>query len=157
MRRYRQLEQRNLSIYGVANPFPVPQVIAPTGDVTLTAGTEVLIATTTAIIAPAGQDAYPWCYGCLILTLGAAAPSALVLAMRFNGGADILTQTVAVGLLVNLAVLAIPVFFVGANSGANFAGAGKVIEITGKATTQAATATKVGTQLVVGIGQGPDA
>jgi hypothetical protein len=146
-----------LSIYGVANPFPVPQVIAPTGDVTLTAGTEVLIATTTAIIAPAGQDAYPFCWGSVILLMGGAAATALVLAMRFNGGADILTYTVAPALLANSATIQVPLFLVGSNSGANFSGAGKVIEITGKATTNAATAKQVGTSLAVGIMQGPDA
>jgi hypothetical protein len=146
-----------LSIYGVANPFPVPQVIAPTGDVTLTADTEVLIATTTAIIAPAGQDAYPWAWGTIALLMGVAASTALVLAMRFNGGADILTYTVAPALLVNSATIQIPIFLIGSNSGANFSGAGKVIEITGKATTNAATAKQVGSSIVVGLSQGPDA
>lgn len=146
-----------MSAYGVANPFPVPQVIAPTGDVTLTAGSEILIATTTAIIAPAAFDAYPYCWGTITLLMGSSAATALVLAMRFNGGSDILTYTVAPALLVNSATIQIPVFFVGANSGSAFQGAGKVIEITGKATTNAATAKQVGTSLAVGIMQGPDA
>jgi hypothetical protein len=146
-----------MSIYGVANPFPVPQVIAPTGDVTLTAGTEVLIATTTALIAPASQDAWPFCWGTITLLMGSSAATALVLAMRFNGGSDIVTYTVAPALLANSATIQIPVFFVGVNSGSNFMGAGKVIEITGKATTNAATAKQVGTSLIVGISQGPDA
>lgn len=146
-----------MSIYGVANPFPVPQVIAPTGDVTLTAGSEVLIATTTAIVAPSGQDAYPFIYGTLTILFGVAASTALVIAARFNGGADFATYTVAPALLANSATIQIPIFLVGANSGANFSGAGKVIEITGKTTTNAATAKQVGTSIVVGIGQGPDA
>ena len=132
-------------------------MIAPTGDVTLTADTEVLIATTTAIIAPAGQDAYPWAWGTIALLMGVAASTALVLAMRFNGGADILTYTVAPALLVNSATIQIPIFLIGSNSGANFSGAGKVIEITGKATTNAATAKQVGSSIVVGLSQGPDA
>lgn len=146
-----------MSIYGVANPFPVPQVIAPTGDVTLTAGAEVLIATTAALIAPSGQDAYPFIHGTLTILFGVAASTALVIAARFNGGADFATYTVAPALLANSATIQIPIFLVGSNSGANFSGAGKVIEITGKATTNAATAKQVGTSIVVGLAQGPDA
>jgi len=146
-----------LSIYGVANPFPVPQVIAPTGDVTLTAGSEVLIATTAALIAPSGQDAYPFIRGTITLLMGATAATAMVIAARFNGGADFATYTVAPALLANNATIQIPIFLVGSNSGANFSGAGKVIEITGKATTNAATAKQVGTSIVVGLTQGPDA
>jgi hypothetical protein len=146
-----------MSIWGVANPFGVPQVIAPTGDVTLTAATEVLIATTTALIAPGGSDAYPFIHGTVTLLMGAGAATALVLAARFNGGADFATYTVAPALLVNNATIQIPIFFVGANSGSVFSGAGKVIEITGKATTNAATAKQVGTSIVVGLSQGPDA
>lgn len=146
-----------MSAYGVANPFPVPQVIAPTGDVTLTADSEILIATTTALIAPTAFDAYPFCWGALTFLMGATASAALVIAMRFNGGSDIVTYTVAPALLANNATIQIPVFFVGVNSGSNFQGAGKVIEITGKATTTACTAKQVGSSLAVGIMQGPDA
>jgi hypothetical protein len=146
-----------MSIWGVASPLPLDQVIAPTGDVTLTAGTEVLIATTTALISPAGLNVYPFVFCSLTFLMGATASTALVIAFRFNGGADISTYTVAPALLANNATIQIPCFFVGANSSSAFAGAGKIIEITGKATTTACTAKQVGSTAIVGLSQGPDA
>jgi hypothetical protein len=146
-----------MSIWGVANPMPVPQLIVPATDITLTAGSEILIATTTAMAAPAGGSCYPWAFLAVTFLFGATAPTALQLAMRFNGGADISTFVVAPGSLVALALIDVSNFFVGLNSSSVFAGAGKIIEITGKATTTACTVKQVGTSILAGLGMGPDA
>ncbi len=146
-----------MSIWGAANPLPLPQSIIQAADVTLTAGSEILIATTTAIKAPAGANVYPWVWGSLTFLMGATAPTALVLAFRFNGGSDVVTYPVPAALLANLATIQIPIFMVGANSKSAFAGAGAIIEVTGNATTTACTAVKIGTVIQVGLGLGPDA
>jgi hypothetical protein len=136
--------------------MPVPQVIAPTGDVTLTAGSEILIATTTAIAAPRGASVYPFVYGAIAVLMGASAPATLTFAFRFNGGADIATYAVAPAALGALATVIIPVFFVGVRSISSWASPGQIVEVTGAATTNAATAKQVGTALLVGLALGPD-
>jgi hypothetical protein len=146
-----------VSIWGVANPMPVPQLIVPATDITLTAGSEILIATTTALAAPAGGSCFPLVLGAVTFLFGVTAPTALQLAFRFNGGADIATIVIPPALLVALATIQVDCNFVGLNSSSVFAGAGKIIEITGKATTTACTANKVGTSILVGLGLGPDA
>ena len=141
-----------MAIWGVANPWSLPAIYAPANDITLTAGSEILAITTTgALTATPGQPWVPVISGCAILTLGATAPTALVIAARYSGGYDFATQTIAVGLLANLAVLMVPILLIGASAVAASNGAvgGAAIEITGRATTTDATWTKVGTQLTI--------
>ena len=141
-----------MPIWGVANPWPLPAIYAPANDVTLTAGSEVLaITTTSALKGNPGQSYVPVIFGCACITMGAAASAALTLAARYSGGSDFATQVIPAGALVNLAVLTIPILLIGASVDAAGDGTigGAAIEITGDATTHAATWTKIGTALTI--------
>lgn len=148
-----------MSIYGVAIPGVTPALYAPAADVTLVAGTETQFATTTAVLAGnPSQDYVPVIFGVMVVTLGAAAPSALTIAARFHGGSDFATQVVPAGILVNNGVLYIPILLIGANvrAAANGNIGSGAIEFTGLSATQASTATKIGTNLTVLLLPGPD-
>jgi hypothetical protein len=148
-----------MSQYGIAAPGVTPALYAPANDVTLTAGSEVQFATTTAaIVGFPGQDYIPLITGVLVVTLGGTASTALTIAARYHGGSDFATQVIPAGLLVNSAVLYIPIFLIGANirAASNGAIGSGAIEFTGLAATTAATATKIGTNLTVLLLQGPE-
>jgi hypothetical protein len=141
-----------MSQWGVAAPWPLPAVYAPANDVTLTAGAEVLaITTTSALVGLPGRSYVPVIFGCALITMGGTASAALTLAARYNGGSDFATQVIAAGLLVNSAVLAIPLMLRGAAVTAAQDGTvgGAAIEITGAATTTACTWTKIGTAVMI--------
>lgn len=141
-----------MPIWGVANPWPLPVIYIPATDITLTAGSEVLaITTTSALKGNPGQSYVPVIFGNAVLTMGGAAATALVLAARYTGGSDFATQKVAAGLLVNSAVINVPVALVGATVDAAADGSigGAAIEITGKATAHDATWTKDGTSIAI--------
>ena len=140
------------AIWGVANAWPLPVVYAPASDTTLTAGTEVTaITTTSALIGNPGQPYVPVIFGCALITMGGTASAALTLAARYHSGADFATQVIAAGLLVNSAVLAIPLMMIGASVLAAGDGTigGAAIEVTCKATTTACTWTKIGTAVTI--------
>lgn len=140
------------AIWGVANPWPLPVVYAPANDTTLTAGAEVTaITTTNALVGNAGQPYVPVIFGCACITMGGTASAALTLAARFHSGSDFATQVVPAGVLVNSAVLTIPICMIGASVlalGSGNVGTG-AIEITGSATTTACTWTKIGTAVMI--------
>ena len=141
-----------MPIWGVANPWPLPAIYAPANDVTLTAGSEVLaITTTSALKGNPGQSYVPVIFGAACITLGSSASAALTLAARYSGGSDFATQVIPAGILVNSAVLLIPLLLIGASVDAAGDGTigGAAIEITGDATTHAATWTKIGTALTI--------
>jgi len=143
------------NIVGIDNEMPLDAQFTPAADVTLTAGSEVLgITTTTAFAALSPGSYYPILRGSLSFLMGATASAALVIAWRFNGGADIGTYTVNTGLLVNNATIQVPFEFLGADSGSIWYPTGKIIEITGKATTTACTLNKVGSFATVGLRRG---
>ena len=138
--------------YGTANPGPTPAIYAPANDVTLTAGSEVLaITTTSALVGIPGLSYIPVILGLACITMGGTASSALTLAARYSGGSDFATQVIPAGVLVNSAVLTLAVCLVGASVDAAADGTigGAAIEITGHTVTQAATWTKIGTQLTI--------
>lgn len=142
------------AIWGVANPWPLPVIYAPASDTTLTAGTEVLaITTTNALVGNPGQPYVPIIFGCACITMGGTASAALTLAARFHSGSDFATQVIPAGVLVNSAVLTLPLMMIGASTLA--AGNGNVgsgaIEITGAATTTACTWTKIGTAAMIAL------
>ena len=147
------------SIWGVANPLPLPAVFTPGSDTTCTAGTEVTCVTTTAALTGVpGQNYVPWIFGCLAFLMGGTASAALVIGARFHSGTDFATQTVDTGMLVNSATLSIPVAIIGAN--ARCAGNGNygsgAIEVTAKATTTACTCRQVASQIMIALLPGPD-
>jgi len=144
-----------MSIWGVAKPSLVPVQYVPAADVTLTAGTAVLIATTTAAVAALLSGGYYPLLLCTVVDLqGAAAASALVYSFRFNGGADIATYTVEPGDLVNLGERTRGFTLVGVESQSAWWPTGTIVELWGKATTQAVTVKKVGTQFLLMLGAG---
>ena len=147
-----------MSIWGVARPQQVPTQYVPAADVTLTAGTAVLIATTTTgVVAGTPGSYYPKLTCTICSVQGGTAASALLYSFRFNGGADIATYTVEPGQLVASAELVHAITLVGVESASAWNGAGTIVELWGKATTQAVTVKKVGTQflLELGIGASP--
>jgi hypothetical protein len=91
----------------------------------------------------------------LAITLGAVAPSALVISLDLAlGGANKDTYTVPPGLLVNLAVLLISATLVVPNSGSLWYPTGDNPEITVNPTGQAITVNAVGTRCVLALPQG---
>jgi hypothetical protein len=141
-----------MSQWGIAHPWPLPVIYAPASDTTLTAGAEVTaITTTSALLGQPGRAYVPVIFGCALITMGGTASAALTLAARYHSGTDFATQVIAAGLLVNSAVLAIPLCLIGASVTANpdgTIGTG-AIEITGAATTTACTWTKIGTNVMI--------
>jgi hypothetical protein len=148
-----------LSINAIGNLAIAPTIISPGGNVALPAGTETtIVATAATLVGIPGMNYIPIVIGCAAVLFGAAAPSALVIAARYAGGADFDTQTVDTGLLVNNATLEMPVILVGANvraaSNGNI-GSGAV-QVTGNSTTQASTARATSCKFAVLLIPGPD-
>lgn len=144
-----------MSIWGVARPGIVPVQYVPAADVTLTAGTAVLIATTTAAVIAAISGGYYPLLLCTVVSLqGGTAASALVYSFRFNGGSDIATYTVEPGELINATERSDSFALVGVESQSAWWPTGTIVELWGKATTQAVTVKKVGTQFLLMLGAG---
>jgi hypothetical protein len=147
------------NIYGIAAPNALPLAYGPVGaaDVTLTAGSEVTFIAAAGVAALNQGDYYPVIWGMVSLVFGVAAPTALVLAFKIGSGSDVDTITVEPGLLVNSTEICIPFMFVGIVSASVWLGSGATVNITGKATTNAATAKAAGTRAIVALMRGPDA
>src|SRR6266851_3951936 len=116
-----------MSLAGIQNPFFLPAVYAPTGDVTVTAGTPVLLATTA---------------------------TALVYSFRIHSGTDISTYTVTPSQLTNNANLVHGFVLIGVESQSAWYPTGSIIELWGSATTQNVTVKQVGTQFLLALGVG---
>ena len=148
-----------MSIYGIAWPGLAPTIISPGAPVTLTAGAETtIVATSATLVGVPNQDYIVLVVGCCVVLMGAAAPSALVIAARYAGGADFDTQTVDTGLLTNAATIEIPIVLVGANvrAAANGNVGSGAVQVTGNSTTQNSTARATSTKFAVLLIPGPD-
>ena len=147
-----------MAIWGVADPLPQPAVYGTVaaGDVSLALGVETTFITTGALSGLNPGPYFPQIWLTATIVLGATAPTALVIAFKLGAGSDVDTYTVEPGLLVNSAELAISVVLIGTNSLTAWQGAGSTINITGLASTHAATAKFVGSRAVVGLFRGPD-
>ena len=147
------------NIYGVATPGYLWASYGCAGgaDVTLTSSTEVTWSTTGAISAPGPGDYFPVIWGALVNYLGAAAPTALVIAFKIGSGSDVATYTVDPGQLVNSAKIVVPFCLVGVNSGSAWVASGSTINVTANGTGQASTAKNVGSWVMVALIRGPDA
>lgn len=144
-----------MSIWGVARPQLVPVQYVPAADVTVTAGTPVLIATTTsAVAAPISGGYYPKLSCTVTSVQGGTAATALVYSMRIHSGTDIATFTVEPGQLVASAELVHGFVLVGVESASAWWPTGSIIELWGSATTQNVTVKKVGTQMLLELGIG---
>lgn len=137
-----------------------PAILNANGDVTANAGAWTTAiksqsgGTAVPLISAAAFDCYPLIQGFLVVLLGAAAPSALVLGYALATGTELATYTVAPGLLVNLAELVIPFFFVGPLGTGTFKppGANPLIEV--NPTGQNVTVKKVGSQALFQLAPG---
>jgi hypothetical protein len=149
-----------LSINAIGNSAIAPTLISPGGNVTLLAGTETtIVATAATLIGVPGMNYIPIVLGCFAGLFGAAAPTALVIAFRYAGGADLDTQTIDTGELAINATIEIPIVLVGANvraQGNGNIGSG-AIQVTGLSTTQATTARGTSCKFAVILLPGPDA
>jgi hypothetical protein len=144
-----------MSIWGVARPQFIGTQYIPAADVTLTAGTPVLIATTTTGLVAGTPGGYAPLLLCTVVSVqGGTAASALKYSFRFNGGADIASYTLEPGELVNSAERSDSFVLVGVESASAWVGAGTIVELWGSATTQAVTVKKVGTQFLPLLLQG---
>ena len=152
--RARLFSNRGAIPWGTDLSTIAPTILNANADVTLTAGSVV-----TAIHSQAAGtgvpltqtnafDTYPLIMGVLTILLGAAAPTAMVISYATTSGTAIASYTVEPGLLVNLAELVIPIFFVGPLSSSLYTGAGKDPLIQVACTTNAATLKKVGSQAI---------
>lgn len=147
-----------MALAGIQNPFYLPAVFSPTGDVTLTAGTPVMIATTTtAQKAQIGGGYYPLLLCTIVEVQGATHATALVYSFRFHSGSDISTYTVEPGDLVNSAERTRAFPLVGVESSSAWWPTGTIVELWGSATGQAVTVKQVGTlfMLFLGVGVSP--
>jgi hypothetical protein len=157
----RLLSSRGASPWGTDLSTIAPTVLNANADVTLTADTTV-----TAIHSQSGGtgvplaainafDTYPLIMGVLNFVLGATPPTSLVISYATTSGTAIASYTVEPGLLIALAELVIPIFFVGPASHSLYTGAGKDPLIQVHSAGQASTCTKVGSQaifqLVLGV------
>ena len=147
-----------MSIWGVARPQIVPVQYVPAADVTVTAGTPVLLATTTsAIPAAIAGGYYPLLFCTVVSVQGAGAATAAVYSFRFHSGTDIATYTIEPGELVNNGERSDSFCLVGVESATAWYPTGQIVELWGSATTNNFTVKKVGTQflLTLGIGVNP--
>jgi hypothetical protein len=148
-----------MSIWGANQAPALGAVYVAANDVTLTAGTEVdCIDTASALIGKPGANVYAIIWGVLTFLMGGTASAALVVAARYGTGADIVTQTVDTGLLVNSATITVPIMLVLTNQklGANGQYGTGAIQITGKATTTACTLNHLSSQVFIGLFPAPD-
>ena len=136
--------------------------LTPTGaaDVTCTAGAFVSCLSVggaaTALVQATSQDFIAAIRGVMVFTLGATAPTALQIIYATTAGTAIDTYTVTPTLLVNSAVIVIPIFLLGAASSTLFGGSGATPLVQAKATTTACTMTAVGSVALFSMGLGND-
>lgn len=145
-----------MSIWGVANPLPIPQAVTFGSDVPLPAGSSTQIVISSTFVSSAGLNVYPWIIATIAVLLGATAPTALQFTGNIPLTSTFFTYVVAPALLVNNATLLITFGCAGVSSRSTYAGAGNTIGISGQPTTNAVTAKFVGTNMFCGLGLGPD-
>lgn len=144
-----------MALAGIQNPFYLPAVFSPTGDVTLTAGTPVRIATTTTAQKAQISGGYYPLLLCTVASLQGATPAtALVYSFRFNGGSDIATYTVTPSQLIASTNLTHGFALIGVESSSAWWPTGTIVELWGSATTQPVTVKQVGTQFMLFLGVG---
>lgn len=146
------------NVYGVANAVPIPAIYATVAgaDVTLTAGSEITIITSGALTALTPGDYYPFIWLCAAVAFGGSAPSALQFAFKIGAGSDVDTLVVAPATLVVSTTVYYCLPLIGAVSASAWTGSGSTINITGKATTNAATVKFVGSRAIVQLLRGDD-
>ena len=145
-----------MSIWGIANPLPIPQFVTFGSDVPLPAGSSTQVVISGTFQAATGLNVYPWLMATFAILLGATPPTALQVTGNIPLTATFFTYVVPPALLVANATLLFTVGGAGASSRTTYAGAGNTIGISAQPTTQAATAKFVGTAMFCGLGLGPD-
>jgi len=135
--------------YGVAAAGYAPSVATFGSDVTLTAGTETTILSAAGLAAPTPGQYMPLIHLCLYVLMGATAPTALQFATKVGAGSDVDVQAVPAGTLVASATVAYFYTLYCTASPTLWVGAGSTLNVTGLATTTAATAKFAGSRAVV--------
>jgi hypothetical protein len=141
-----------VSIWGNSTPLPLPINFTPGTDVALTAGVNSTVAIGSALVSPAGMHVWPWCAFTAVITLGATAPSALVISVNITGISTIGTLTVNTGLLVNNGVISVAGYIFGTQTRSTFAGSGIGLTFLVQPTGQNCTFSAVGSTLIEGLG-----
>lgn len=143
------------NLYGVSTPGFVPVGIGG-GDVALPNDVDTVVLTTGVIKAPSAGYWYISISGPLVFLFAAAAPTAMAIRARVQGGSVFFAYQVAPALLVNNGTLMIP-FGAGSNpSGTAFFPVGSIIEIVANPATNAATFKGTGSGVFVSLFHGPD-
>jgi hypothetical protein len=145
------------NIYGVANPMPIPVGLQPGGDVTLTAGVEINIATNATLKALIQGNYYCLAFCTIAILFGATAPTALVFAATLNGGSDADVIGMAPASMVANATYVYSFTLSFGLSDSTWWPTAPTIAITGKASTTAATAKSGGTRIICQLMRGTDA
>jgi len=127
------------NVYGVDAETPLVQHFTALADVTLTAGTETtVLTTTTAFAATTPGSYYPVIRGMFANLCGGTAPTALTLAARIHSGSDFVSQVVPPASLVVSVYQLIWFELIGPESTLWYPG-GQILELTGLAATTAST------------------
>lgn len=140
---------------GILNPNYLPAIFSPASDITVTAGTPVMIATTTSAQKAQNAGGYYPLLWCTVASLQGATPAtALVYSFRIHSGVDIATYTVTPSQLTANANLVHGFALIGVESSSAWFPTGSIIELWGSATTQNVTVKQVGTQFMLSLGLG---
>lgn len=141
-----------MSIWGNSTPLPLPINFTPGTDVNCPSGSNTSVALSSALISPAGMHVWPWCQFNAVFTLGATAPSAILITVNITGVSTVGTISVNTGLLVNNGVFQFNGYIFGTQTRSTFAGAGAGITFIVSPTAQACTFSAAGSLLLAGLG-----
>jgi hypothetical protein len=140
-----------MTIWGVANPLPLPINFTPGSDVPVPNGSTQTVAIGSALVSSAGMHVWPYCLFTAVFTMGAVAPSALVLTVNITGISTIGSLTVNPGLLVALAVFQVTGYIFGTQSRSTFLAPGIGLTFLVDATGQDITFNAAGSSLIEGL------
>lgn len=147
------------NIYGVANSLAAAAIYVtagPSGDVSVTAGSETTFITTGALVALNPGNYYPLIWLASSCLMGGTAATALVYAARLGSAADFDSYTVNPAKLTNNATVGDAIPLLGSASTSAWLGSGSTINITVTSTGQNVTIKGAYTRAVVLLMRGSD-
>lgn len=146
------------NLYGVSTPGFTGSIQLNIGvaDVSCPSATETNVIAQ-ALTAPSSGNWYVVISGVLTITMGATAPSAIVIGARIGAASDFDSYGVGVGTLVNSATVGYPVLLASVANQANFFPGGSTFNVTVNPTGQTVTAKLTGSRLIYQLFRGPDA
>lgn len=147
------------NIYGIANSLAAAALYVtagPSGDVSVTAGSETTFITTGALTALNPGNYYPLIWLVASCLMGGTAATALVYGVRLGSATDFDSYTVNPAKLTNNATVGDSVALVGTASTTAWVGSGSTINITALSTGQNVTVKGAYTRAIVLLMRGPD-